>query len=391
MNTTQIFAGSALCFLIAFSPEARATTEPPPAYDARAVAMGSTAVAHVHSGAAVYHNPAALHEVAQFTATLALAANRVGQTAPLLPDGSSVESDAATTPLFLLGAAYRLNDRFILGVGAYATGGFGAEYELPMLRLRTSLGALEISPTLTFSVTDQLAFALGYRVTHMIQEIQGPGAQPGTSMDVELSGTNFTGLSASAYYRPTAALKLGLAYRSKVSTDLEGDARVGPMKLDSASEFSFPHAFRIGGALEVLKGELLVTAEARYLMHKEANESLRLEVGGVEQRQPLDWGDSMSVALGGEYVVAAMVPLRAGYMATLSATADDRPGPFFPPPGILHSIHAGAGVHLPNVDLDLGGYYSWASETVRAPAVAVAPGEYAMDVMVLCLSATYRR
>src|SRR5512145_2248853 len=34
-----------------------ANTEPPSAYDARSVGMGSTGVAHVENGASLYHNP----------------------------------------------------------------------------------------------------------------------------------------------------------------------------------------------------------------------------------------------------------------------------------------------------------------------------------------------
>src|SRR5512141_164073 len=45
-----------------------ASTELPSPYDARSVGMGGAGIASVHNAAAIYHNPAALHEVQSLAA-----------------------------------------------------------------------------------------------------------------------------------------------------------------------------------------------------------------------------------------------------------------------------------------------------------------------------------
>ena len=377
--------GASACF----SSLARATTEPPTALDARAMAMGSTSVAHVHNGAAVFHNAAALHEVQSLTLTAVLAASRITQTAPLVPNGSS-ESNPATVPLFLAGGGYRLSPKFVLGLAAFTTGGFGGTYDTPGGDLKAELGAMELSPTLTYSITEKLAVGVGYRVTYAMQKLEQPGI-PGMApgAEIDLSGLNFAGFHAGVYFRPIDSVKLGFAYRSKVTVELDGTTRVAGQEIDTTSEFAFPHAFKLGAAVEVLEDSLVLAAELRYLMHSEANERIVTETDMGDVVQTLDWEDSTGFGVGAEYFVLPILPVRAGYLVTMSATPEERPAPFFPAPGAQQSIHLGAGVRLPNVDLDIGGFYSWGGKDVSDPEPPALPGEYTMNVVAASVSATY--
>jgi hypothetical protein len=83
-----------------------------------------------------------------------------------------------------------------------------------------------------------------------------------------------------------------------------------------------------------------------------------------------------------------MVPVRAGYVLSQSATPKDHAGLFFVPPGWISSLHAGFGVRLTNLDLDLGGYYAWGSADV-SNSVNGPPGNYGMKTYVGSLSANY--
>jgi len=312
---------------------------------------------------------------------------------------TSVESDPSTVPLFLLGGAYRLSPRFVVGLAAYTTGGFGGTYETPGGTLKAVLGGMEVSPTLTYSITEALAVSAGYRVTYAFQELEQPGipmVAPGVKLD--LSGTNFAGFSAGVYFRPIERLKLGLAYRSKVTVELDGTTTFEPppeaaAELETTSEFAFPHAFKLGAAFEILEDSLILAVESRYLMHAEANEQIVTETPMGETVQALEWEDSISFGLGVEYFALPILPLRAGYLVTMSATPEERPAPFFPAPGPLQSVHLGAGVRLPSIDLDLGGFYSWGGKDVANPAdaPAVPPGEYTMQVAAISASVTYHR
>jgi hypothetical protein len=58
---------------------------------------------------------------------------------------------------------------------------------------------------------------------------------------------------------------------------------------------------------------------------------------------------------------------------------------------LLPSFHAGTGLRLPALDLDLGGIYSYGKNTVASPAPdsGAAPGEYGATVLIVSLSATF--
>ena len=80
---------------------------------------------------------------------------------------------------------------------------------------------------------------------------------------------------------------------------------------------------------------------------------------------------------------------RLGYSITQSATSEDYPQPFLPPPGIIHSLHAGLGTTLSSFDVDLGGYYCFGSYDVSAPIAPAVAGEYGVRSVAIALSGTY--
>jgi long-subunit fatty acid transport protein len=394
---TSLAGWLTLVAMAGLAQNALATTDPPTVHDARAMAMGSTAVAHVHNGAAVYHNVAALHEVETVALTANFALVHVGQSAPVEGPNTSLDSEAAIVPQFLIGGAYRVTEQMVLGLAAYTTAGFGAEYKSSAPGFsKLQLGALEVSPALEYSLTKQFALGVGYRISHLMEKstvhipVMTPMGVAIVDVTSDLSGTSFAGFHVGAYYRPTPALKLGLAYRSKTTTTLKGKATVMGQDQDQSFDFSFPHAFRLGAAYEAIPNKFSIAVETRYLLHAESNKEIVTTTGGQTTTQPTNWKNSFSVGLGFEYFVAENVPLRAGYMLTTSATADDRPAPFFPPPGLLHSVHAGFGLRFGSVDLDAAAYYAFGRSDVQNPApMSAFPGRYTLDTLAGGVSVTY--
>jgi long-chain fatty acid transport protein len=396
MNACRSFAKvGSFAAVFVLSSRVFATTEPPSPHDARGVAMGSTGVASTHNAAAMFHNVAGLHEVETFTATISASPTKLDQTSPLNGPDSAVDSDSSWVPLFLVGAAYRVHERIVVGLAAYATGGFGSEYNVPIGAYKVTLGALEFSPGVSIGITENLSLGLGYRISYLMQEggFRLPAdptnpASPIVDSTLDLSGTNFTGAHVGLYYRPIKTLKLGLAYRSKVTTELEGKMKALGQEFDAKSDFSFPHGFKIGAAYEVIPDTLTLALDIRYLLHAEANKKSVIEVPPQPPMvEDLDWKNSINVGIGAEYNVTPMVPVRAGYALTTSATPDDKPGPFFVPPGVLNSVHLGAGLNFEKFDVDVGGYHTWGGSD--ADKAAALPGRYELKNYVLALSLTY--
>jgi len=392
---------------MALAATAHANIEPPPAYDARSVGMGSTGVAHVSNGASLYHNPAALHGVERGAVTGVISPLAPQLTAPLDGPDTEVKSERELGPLFLLGGAYRVHERLVLGVAAYPTMGFGAKYQdldaLGGLDLSARLGVLEIAPGAAFAITDDIAIGLAYRVSYFSYSATSPVLAPppapaGTllSAEADLSAWNFTGVHAGVFARVTPSTRLGLSYRSKITADLEGTTDMAGQELDTTLEFSVPHIFKVGVAQGLLDERLLLALDLRYALYKDANEALVAEttvpgLGTQEQETPLDWNDSIGAYLGGEFRVHDMVRVRAGYSVVTSATPERTVQPILPPPGLQHTLHAGAGVDVAGLEVDLGGYYLMGGKHAEPdPTSGNAPGDYRFNAILGSLSVTYR-
>lgn len=398
----RIVPGTLGSLAFAYATTVGATVEPPAVSDARSAALGSTGVAYSDSAAAVYHNPAALAGVERGLVTLSVSPFFPKLRAPI--GGVEEDSDRGFFPMFLAGGAYRMTDELVLGLAAYPVLGFGGEYsDLSALggeNLSVAAATFEASPAVSYAVTDRISLGLGYRVTYMTQDVHqvtpavGPGGEPVlVTSDMSLSGLDFLGVHAGVLARVADGTRLGFTYRNKVTIDLEGEFESAGTELDASSEFAAPHTFKLGLAQELWDAQLMLAVDLKYALYAESSETTSTTVEGIGTTEtPLDWKNSFAAGLGAEYRLANDGPrLRLGYGATQSATSDEYPQPFLAPPGFIHSVHAGAGVQVAALELDLGGFYMWSGSEVEPAADSGAEaGEYAINAYVVALSANYR-
>jgi len=363
--------------------------------------MGSSGVAHVHNGAALYHNPAALHQMGKGAVTLAISPFAPQIAAPLGTDGAEVKSKRGIFPMFLVGGAYRIDRRFVVGLAAFPTMGFGAKYgELASfggLKLNAQLAAIELAPGASFAITDSLAVGVTYRVTYMSFNLEQPSVTAAGTMaqtKTDVSGLGFLGAQVGIFARATETTRLGLTYRSKASVNMKGDTKAGGQTMHTELEFASPHTFKLGIAQSLVQNRLLLAVDFKLALYKESSKELALKVdvpgvGTQTQSQPLKWKNVVGVYAGAEYRFAPEGPAaRLGYSMAQSATPDDYATPVLPPPGLQHAIHAGAGMSGSSFDIDLGGYYLFGSK--KAQPGAGFQGEYSMNGILVALGGTYR-
>ena len=396
--------------LVLFGVGAGATTEPPAAYDARSVAMGGSGVAHVHNGAAIYHNPAALEGMEQGAFTAVFAPSKVTNTVPLNGPGTSVSSDASLFPMFFVGGGYRVHEDLVVGAAVYPSAGLGSVYEdvqtpAGPVDLNQMVMALDVVPAVSYAVSDAVAFGVGYRVSYLEQQAEqlapmpGPPGQPPSMAKAELdmSGWNFAGIHAGAFFRLGPSTRLGLTYRNKVTADLEGTLRAGGAESPASASFTTPHRFKVGVAQGALDDRLLVAADVRYSLYAESGKELVTHVatpaGDQEMVVTLNWQNVWIVNAGAEYRVVPSFAVRAGYTVGNTATTEARANYYMPPPAILQALHAGVGVTLGSLDLDAGAFYAFGgkdAEPKQDSPAASNPGRYETEFMSLALAATYR-
>lgn len=398
MRTVGFLSATILLTSLLTTASGYANLEPPPAYDARSTGMGSTGVAHVHNGASLFHNPAAMQGIETGAITVAFSPFMPQVTAPLAGPDSAVKSTRAFFPMFLVGGAYRVNQQLMLGLAVFPTMGLGARYEnvaaMGGLTMDAKLTAIEVAPGASYAITDYLSVGATYRVTYMTFS-QEPipdetvGFVPGKA---DLSGWGFLGVQLGVFARATKTTRLGLTYRNKVPVSMSGKTEMLGQSLNTELEFAAPHSFKLGVAQALLEDRLVLALDFKLSLYHESNKELafKAEVPGGTQTitQRLDWKNSLGVYAGGEYRFAPEGPaVRLGYTIVQSATNATYALPILPPPGLAQSVHAGAGMSFSKVDVDLGGYYLFGSKD--APQAA-APGKYGMNGILLAVSGTYR-
>jgi long-subunit fatty acid transport protein len=278
--------------------------------------------------------------------------------------------------------------RLVFGAAAYPIIGQGtsAKYhsnpdELPNLEVtnKASNGFYEIGNSLSVRILDNLSFGATWRVTYMTESVTTavPGLPPaGVILDhnhnplygnLDVSGWNFAGYQVGLLYKPLPYLRLGFSYRSKVVVHADGKTKTEnpisgtPLELDTSTTFTYPHAFRGGVAVSLLKDKLLLAAEFKYLMYADAFKTLTTTV--VNNGKPSDsvrslyWKDSAVLLLGAEYTIGKFRP-RAGFIVLNSATNPAYAVQFMAPPGnsYLGSVGLGFDV-LEQLSIDIAAAY----------------------------------
>jgi long-subunit fatty acid transport protein len=361
------------------------------ALDARSVGLGNTGVAYIDSGAAIYFNPALMDQTKTFSTTLTLAALSGVLETPITGPNTQFSSSSAPFPLFLAGANYRLTDRIVVGLAVYPTAGFGAKYEhvLNGQDVKLTAVAIEAAPTVSFSITKELAIGVGYRATYTQLDTGTPLLS--TYAKQTVTGTNFLGAQIGLLYRPIESLRLGFAYRPKIGTSLSGTTELNGMSIPTSTYIAWPHEFRAGAALSLLDDRLLLAVDGTCVLYSDSTQELAIREdyasGPSTATAPLDWIDYFGAGVGVEYRVHPKVPLRVGYGIARSKTAPDAASYFFSPPGLLQSFHAGVGLRLEQWSFDLAGYYEAGATNVNNDRIAN-PGRYAIHGEAIAVSAT---
>lgn len=420
--------------LMMSAEKAYASTEINGLFDARSHGMGGTGVAFLDSAGAIPTNPALLDQIGKLTLSLDLFGIVAQPEAPytiyhLDANGQryrnyETERSAAVAspPLPLLGGAYRLFDRVVLGIAAYPIIGQGtsAQYrpapdEFPNLIAtnKASLGLVEAAEALSVRVLDNLSVGMSWRVTYMTQSVSTPvplnnmttgvlsntDHTQATNADIAVTGLNLLGFQFGVLYKIIPSLRLGLSYRTKVVVDGTGTTttKIGSSSvvLDTRTNFTSPHTFRAGLAWTTLDERLLIAADFKYLMYAEAFKEIvtitRMNGMDMTKVQPMHWKDAFNIQLGAEYKAGDVIRLRAGYIMATSATPNDYALDFTAPPGISQLGAIGLGVKaLDSLDIDAAGAVVVLQTHVdRATPTNSGVGIYASHGVEFSLSANY--
>lgn len=134
-------------------------------------------------------------------------------------------------------AAMAASDKVRIGVGVSAPFGLKTEYDNPWVGGAQSLSfeikTINVNPSIAYQLDPQWSLGLGVNAQKLeakYQRIAGTANAVYTSSLVTLTGDSMGyGWNAGLLFKPQAGTKVGLAYRSQVKHELEGDIQVtGP-------------------------------------------------------------------------------------------------------------------------------------------------------------------
>jgi long-subunit fatty acid transport protein len=343
---------------------AAAGFDTPILYSARHQAMGGTAIAYVSDPSAGFHNPAGLQGVKGLglIGDFSFILGKIRATPEISSDDEpNRESERVTAPFFLVGGAYRVKPWLTLGLAGFPVASGAAEYRIDVGQNptidSTQIVFFEITPMLSLNIPEdallpgRLAIGAGYRTSVVtFDRKKGAPVDDPTFINLELSGTNFSGFRIGAQYQPVEALKLGVVFRNKIVVTTEGDTgKVYSLDVrDVTLDFTLPAKLGFGARADA--GRLGVATDVE-LAFQSQNSRQTLAGIRVNSGKPADvanvfgWEDGITWRFGLEYRLGQEQswPLRVGYIFDSTVTNPAYPSAFGTPAAPTRTFTAGAG------------------------------------------------
>jgi long-subunit fatty acid transport protein len=344
----------------------------PMLYSARHMGMGGTAIGSVDDPSALFHNPAGLGQVGRLSliADFSLLLAKVHGSPAAIPQATDIDSRQTVAPLFLLGAGFRLNRIFTLGLGVFPIASAGATYRYPggsssggtvEYENRTRLVFLEVTPALAVNLPGRVRLGAGYRITYVsLERFQGAPADPMSQplLDFTMHGLNWAGFRVGAQWTATDWLQVGAVYRHRSRTRVTNDSGVAVQRFtDIETTFLLPS--KLGGGARADLGPVGLGLDGEYLLNAQNDAYALTGKGTPTAENPsgttavsnvYDWKNELTMRAGVEYRLLpraagerGRLALRVGYVYDGKTTNAFYPSAFGTPPGPTHVFTGGVG------------------------------------------------
>jgi long-subunit fatty acid transport protein len=389
-------------------------------YSARHMGMGGTAIGYVNDPSALFHNPAGLggvrglEGIANFSPLTGSITSSPGSGPDSMANANGLytsrTTESAISPLFLVGAAYRLAEPVTFGVGVYPVAAAAGEYKLVDIQGRpyidkTRLVFLEISPALSVEVVKGLYLGAGYRATiATLERVKGVEADP-REFNFTVKGVDAAGVRLGVQYHPSDNFSVGIVYRHKVEPELKADKAFAFYEVtDARTTFILPSKMGVGlsGKMDRLHGAL----DVEYGFYSQNTTSTlsgyRASINRTEVvPNVFDWQNAITTRVGLEYLLGAesQIPVRVGYIFDGKVGNKAYPTAFGTPPAPSHSFTVGGGYRGEKWQTNLAFAYRVASASISPADVMGAsscascskPGnDYNLKIMGFYLDVSYR-
>jgi long-chain fatty acid transport protein len=316
----------------------------------RAISMGGAFRGMADDPSAMYWNPAGLGFMDTNVANLSVAGIYPGSTynQAMYTAGKDVE---ASKKLWLFPNIYAIKGgecKLHYGLGVYVPYGLGAEWDifdtsaysvLDENEIYSSIGIVDIHPTASYLINENLSVGAGlsvqYGMISIRKLIQAPTST--TSMELNGAGLGFGG-NFGVLYKLTPSLNIGLSGKIPSTVTLKGDteftvisdAGVTTMKPDAEADLKLPAEVGLGFSYKV-KPNWVVNLDLSHTMWDSMDEVvIDLEDPYTDPVMNTAWENISRASLGTEYWINPANALRCGFFFDQSPIPDESLNPAFP-------------------------------------------------------------
>lgn len=388
-------------------------------WDAEYSALAGAAVSSVDDSSAIFFNPAGMAFAESNDIALHVSPTFTQVNGPA--DGNTfIEGETNFSPAGGLTGLYKLNDKFTMGYGVYASGGAAAKYEDVTVgndhsitdEYSTDIKIIEAGLGLSYRINNNWSVGGTYRLTYATADInmvsaaqKPPFGEVGAAVGYnDMSGFNTFGVRLGAMYRSDDnRWGWGINYRSEVDIEADGDynERTGltpSRSADATAKTALPMQISSGIDYQVAPNWTLF-GEVTYTEYSN-NEQIEftsddsLLVPAINT----NWEDQYNYRIAAEYTGIENWALRAGYIYTTAVVPEEYAAPTFSTPANAHSFTLGAGTSILDgqVDLDFAAVYDTVeNDDVKGGGQLTEDttsysGKYESSSYSLHASATYR-
>ena len=261
-------------------------------------------------------------------------------------------------------AAYRLNDRVVLGVGLNSPFGLITEYDDDSILSQTGVAgksevySVNVNPVASLELTRWLALAVGAQIQYFDARLTRQAVGPLGIARLEGDDVGF-GLTAGIKVTPRPGTAIGLGYRSFVDHDLDGT-----LETPTAGNFDVTYDNVTTPDLVTLGIRQTITDRFRVMAGAEWSNWSRFDTVEIKNGPaPIDlqfnYDDGWFITVGGEFDLTPRLTMRSG-VGYEWGPIDDNVRTYRIPDGDRLQLSAGVTYRLDNrFSFDLG--YSFAA------------------------------
>lgn len=440
--STQFVYVSALTASFAASVAALTATSTPLAHasgfekinrvSGRYTGIGSAVASSVEGSESLIFNPAGLARAAGVELTVDGALGLAKTSAPLMSNGVSptvgaapVDSNLLVIPIAALAVSYSVMEHLGIGAGATVSGGAGSTYG--PVDFGSSFAALKPEFDATFGLAEVLLGA-GYEPIEGLRLgaawrilLVKADFKFGTPLDAntllglqftDASGASYHGFRFGAQYSPShSKWGVGATVRTPVDFEAKGQSS-GSLSVSNSSTVTpvtggdvtlastFPLQISLGAHEEVMSN-LRIFEEYSFTRNTGISalntSGTALTIPGAPApiavetfSTPIHWRNMHQIRLGAELQAAEDWAFRGGYVLSSQVIPDDEASPFFTPPGMRHTLSAGASKQLTTqTRLDGALEFETVSGTASNSRFPSLDGQYSTHVFAFYLGAAH--